>query len=115
MSPEEVILDLWFKPEGWDEKPVIMLNFLELKKQLGLPEDRKLFSFNELINKQALLDILDEAQKLRQAGAGDKLTPLQKEAEHLGERLKLFQDLVNGAKETIMPNPRQMDGSVDSY
>lgn len=110
LSPEEVILDLWLKPEGWDDKPVIMLNFLELKKQLGLPEDRKLFSFNELINKQALLDILDEAQKLQQAGAGDKLTPLQKEAEHLGDRLRLFQDLVSGDKETMVPNPRQMDG-----
>jgi len=105
LSPEEVILDLWFKPDGWDEKPIIMLNFLELKKKLGLPDDQKLFTYNELINKQPLLDILDEAQKLQQAGQGDSLTALQKEAEHLGERLKLFQDLVNGDKETVVPNP----------
>ncbi len=103
-SPEEVVLDLWFKPEGWDEKPVIMLNFLELKKKLGLPEDQKLFSYKELIGKHALLDLLDEAQKQRQAGHEDQLTPLQKEAEHLGERLKLFQDLVSGDKVAIVPN-----------
>jgi len=109
LLPEEVILDLWFRPQGWDERPLIMLNFLELKKKLGLPEDQKLFTFSELINKQALLDLLDEAQKQRQAGNGDKLTALQKEAEHLGERLKLFQDLVSGDKITVVPNPQSAE------
>src|ERR1700683_2700630 len=61
LSPEEVVLDLWFKPEGWDDKPVIMLNFLELKKQFGLPEDQKLFSFNQLIKQPALMQLLDDA------------------------------------------------------
>jgi len=109
LQAEEVILDLWFKPQGWDNKPVIMLNFLELKKKLGLPEDQKLFTYNELIGKQALLDLIDEAQKLRQAGQEDKVTALQKEAEHLGERLKLFQDLVSGDKETVVPNAQSID------
>src|SRR5476651_1634716 len=72
LSPEEVVLDLWFKPEGWDDRPVIMLNFLELKKKFGLPEDRKLFSFNELIKQPVLGQLLDETQKLRQAGDSDK-------------------------------------------
>ena len=110
LSPEQVMLDLWFKPEGWDDRPVIMLNFLELKKKFGLPEDRKLFSFNELIKQPLLGELLDETQKLRQAGQADNLTSLQKEAEHLGERLRLFQDLVNGEKETIMPNILAADG-----
>ena len=82
-----------------------MLNFLELKQKLGLPEDRKLFSFNELIKQPALMDMLDEAQKLRQAGKGDDLTALQKEAEHSGERLRLFQDLVQR---------RRRDGRAES-
>jgi hypothetical protein len=98
LSPEEVVLDLWLKPEGWDDKPVIMLNFLALKKQFGLPEDQKLFSFNELIKQPSLGQLLDDAQKLRQAGKGDNLIAIQKEAEHLGERLRMFQDLVNGQK-----------------
>ncbi len=76
----------------------IMLNFLELKRKFGCPEDQKLFSFNELIKQPALGEFLDEAQKLRQAGKGDDLTAIQKEAEHLGERLRLFQDLVNGTR-----------------
>jgi cytochrome c-type biogenesis protein CcsB len=110
LSPERVMLDLWFKPEGWDDRPIIMLNFLELKKKFGLPEDQKLFSFNELIKQPLLGELLDEAQKLRQAGQADSLTSLQKEAEHLGERLRMFQDCVNGAKQTIVPNPKRMDG-----
>jgi ABC-type transport system involved in cytochrome c biogenesis permease subunit len=105
LPSEQVILDLWFQPEGWDDRPIIMLNFLALKEKLGLPEDRKLFSFNELIKQPALMELLDEAQKLRQSGKGDDLTALQKEAESLGGRLRMFQDLVNGEKEAVVPNP----------
>ncbi len=108
---EQVMLDLWFQPEGWDDRPLIMLNFPDLQKKFGLPEDRKLFSFNELIKQPALGELLDQAQKLRQAGQGDSLTALQKEAEHLGERLRMFQDLVNGQKQTIVPNASSADGS----
>jgi ABC-type transport system involved in cytochrome c biogenesis permease subunit len=111
LPAEQVILDLWFTPENWDDRPVIMLNFLALKKKFGLPEEQKLFTYNELIKQQALLDLLDEAQKLRQSGKGDDLTAIQKEAEHLGERLRMFQDLVNGVKQTVVPNPKQANGT----
>ncbi len=110
LTPEQVMLDLWFKPEGWDEKPAIMLNFLALKKQFGLPEDRKLFTYKELVSQPALMDLLDQAQKLRQADKVDSLTSIQKEAEHLGERLRLFQDCVNGQKQMIVPNPTTEGG-----
>jgi len=106
LSPEEVVLDLWFKPDGWDDKPLIMINFLELKQKLGLEADKKLFSFNELIGKQALMDMFTEAQKARQAGKGDTLPAYLKEAEALGQRLQLFRDLVQGQKETVVPNTK---------
>jgi ABC-type transport system involved in cytochrome c biogenesis permease subunit len=109
---ERVMLDLWLKPEGWDERPVIMVTFRALKEKLGLPldSDAKLFSYKELIGKPALLDLLDQAQKLRQAEKTDALTNLQKEAEHLGERLRLFQDCVNGQKQMIVPNASSAGG-----
>ena len=112
LSPEEVMLDLWFKPEGWDDQPVIMVTFRALKEKLGLPleTDKKLFSFKQLISQPALLDLLDQAQKLRQAGEAESLTNLQKEAEHLGERLRLFQDCVNGARQMIVPNAASATG-----
>jgi ABC-type transport system involved in cytochrome c biogenesis permease subunit len=106
LSPEQVVLDLWFKPDGWDDRPLIMINFLELKKKLGVEETQKLFSFNELIKKQALMDVLDEAQKQRQAGKGDSLPAVLKEAEALGQRMQLFRDLVQGAKETVVPSTK---------
>jgi len=114
LSPEQVVLDLWFKPDGWDDKPLIMINFLELKTKLGLPADQKLFSFNELIKKQPLMDLLDAAQKQRQAGKSDSLPAVLKEAEQLGQRMQLFRDLVEGTKETIFPNPKLRDGAWQS-
>jgi ABC-type transport system involved in cytochrome c biogenesis permease subunit len=110
LSPEEVMLDLWFKPEGWDQRPIIMLNFLDLKKRLGLPEDQKLFTYAQIINQPALLELLNEVQQLEQADKADSLTPLQKEAEHLGQRLNLFQSCVGGGNATIVPNPDSAEG-----
>jgi cytochrome c-type biogenesis protein CcsB len=115
LPADQVILDLWFAPENWDDRPIIMLNFLALKQKFDLPEERKLFSFNELIKQAALMELLDEAQKLRHAGKGDNLTSIQKEAEHLGERLRMFQDLVNGTKETVVPNPEKANGPWEAF
>ena len=106
LSPEQVILDLWFKPDGWDDRPLIMINFLELKQRLGVAQDRKLFSFNDLIKVPALMDMLDEAHKQRQAGKGDTLAAVLKEAEQLGQRMQLFRDLEQGQKETVVPNAK---------
>jgi ABC-type transport system involved in cytochrome c biogenesis permease subunit len=109
LRADEIILNLWLKPEGWDERPLILINFLELKRKLGLPEERKLFTFGELMKSSALMGLLDEAQKQRQAGKGDTLPAVLKEAEHLGERLRLFQDLVDGQKESVVPNVAAAD------
>jgi ABC-type transport system involved in cytochrome c biogenesis permease subunit len=110
LSPEEVMLDLWFKPEGWDQRPIIMLNFLDLKKRLGLPEEQKLFTYAQIINQPALLELLNEVQQLEQADKADSLTPLQKEAEHLGQRLNLFQSCVGGGNATVVPNADSAEG-----
>ncbi len=111
LPSEEVILDLWFKPDGWDDKQLIMINFLELKQKLGVAEDRKLFSFNELIKVQALMDMLNEGQKQRQAGKGDTMPAYLKEAEALGQRMQLFRDLVQGQKETVVPNTKSQNAT----
>jgi ABC-type transport system involved in cytochrome c biogenesis permease subunit len=112
LSSEEVMLDLWLDPQGWDQRPMILVTFGELKKKLGLPldSDQKRFTYDALIHKPEFSALLDEAQKVRQAGDPDKLTSLEKEAEHLGERLRLFQDCVNGARETIVPHPSDPNG-----
>jgi cytochrome c-type biogenesis protein CcsB len=111
-SAEAVMLDLWLKPEGWDKRPLILVTFAQLKQKLGLPldSDRKRFTYDELINNAAFNALLDEATKVRQAGDPDKLTSVEKEAEHLGERLRLFQDCVNGERETIVPHPNDPSG-----
>ena len=113
LSSEEVMLDLWLDPQGWDQRPLIIVTFGELKKKLGLPldGDQKRFTYDALIHKPEFSALLDEAQKVRQAGDADKLTSLEKEAEHLGERLRLFQDCVNGTREAIVPHPSDPNGA----
>jgi ABC-type transport system involved in cytochrome c biogenesis permease subunit len=112
ITANEVLLDLWLKPDGWDKRPLIMVTFRALKEKLGLPleTDKKLFTYDELIKSSAFNALLNEAQQVRQAGDADKLTNLDKEAEHLGERLRLFQDCVNGEREAIVPAPSDPNG-----
>jgi ABC-type transport system involved in cytochrome c biogenesis permease subunit len=106
-----VVLDLWLKPRGWDKQPLILVTFAALRKELGLPLDgsQKRFTYDELIHNPAFTKSLEDATKARQIDE-NKLTAVQKEAEHLGERLRLFQDLVNGERETIVPHPREPNG-----
>jgi cytochrome c-type biogenesis protein CcsB len=113
ITANEVLLDLWLKPQGWDQRPLIMVTFRALKEKLGLPleTDRKLFTYDEIIKNPAFNALLDETSKVRQAGGADKVTSLEKEAEHLGERLRLFQDCVNGAREAIVPHPSEPNGA----
>jgi cytochrome c-type biogenesis protein CcsB len=111
LSAETIVLDLWLKPEGWDTKPLILVSFADLKRKLGLPLDsgQKLFTYDELIHNAAFNDLLQEATKVRQID-DKKLTAVEKEGEDLGVRLQLFQDCVNGVRETIVPHPSAPDG-----
>ena len=111
LDANAVVLDLWLKPQGWDQRPLILVTFADLKKQLALPVDsgQKLFTYDELIHNDGFNTLLQAATKVRQVDE-NKLTAVQKEAEHLGERLRLFQDLVDGQREAIVPHPHEANG-----
>jgi ABC-type transport system involved in cytochrome c biogenesis permease subunit len=111
LDANTVVLDLWLKPAGWDRKPLILVTFADLKKQLNLPVDsgQKRFTYDELIHNDGFNTLLQAATRVRQVDE-NKLTATQKEAEHLGERLRLFQDCVDGERETIVPHPHEANG-----
>src|SRR5260221_3602616 len=115
LMPEEVVLGLWFRSDDWNERPIFMLNFIELKKKLGLPEDRKLFSIKDLSSRQELItELLNQVKNKQAASQGDKLSPLEKEAEHFGERLQLFVELSMGEKGAVVPNPTSANAEWSS-
>ena len=55
MSAMEVVTTLWLNPQGWDNKPLLLVNHKPLKEACGLDTSRKLFSYQELASNRELV------------------------------------------------------------
>ena len=109
MSATEVITTLWLNPQGWDDKPLLLVNHKPLKEAAGLDTSRKLFSYRELASNRELVKLLNEAQALRARPGNQRLTGLPKEAAEVGLRIAEFESLVNGSAFRFVANPRAAD------
>ena len=109
MSATEVITTLWLNPQGWDNKPVLLVNHKPLKEVSGLETSRKLFSYRELASNRELVKLLNEAQALRARPGNQRLAGLLKEAAEVGLRIAEFESLVNGSAFRFVANPRAAD------
>lgn len=108
-SAMEVITTLWLAPQGWDERPILLVNHKPLKDAIGLPKDRKLFSYKELAANTELLKLLNEAQALRMKPGNQRLSGLPKEAADVGLRMAEFESLVSGSAFRFVANPQSAD------
>jgi ABC-type transport system involved in cytochrome c biogenesis permease subunit len=109
MDAREVTTALWLTPQGWDEKPIILVNHKPLKEATGLEASRKLFSYQELAANPKLLKLLNEAQALRARFGNLRLTGLPKEAADVGFRMAEFESLANGSAFRFVANPQTAD------
>ncbi len=107
LTAEQVILSLWLTPEGWEKRPLIFEDNDEMRQALRLTQDHdvRLFSYEEVAGKPELVRALQESRQLRSQDHMDEVTPLQKEAEALQERLDLFDDIRSGQLMAIIPHP----------
>jgi len=111
LSADAFVLALWLDSEGWDEKPVLLVDYLPLRKALGLPENRKRFSYRELAGNPALKALLSggrmRAQDVNPAGGSGNsgASRVQKAADEVAARLRLFEGIVSGTAFTILPPP----------
>lgn len=109
MRAPEVITSLWLAPQGWEQKPVILVNHKPLKEATGLEVSRKLFSYNELASNPKLLKLLSEAQAVRARPGNQRLSGLPKEAADVGFRMAEFESLAGGSAFRLLPNPQGAD------
>ncbi|MCC7518669.1 MAG: cytochrome c biogenesis protein CcsA [Verrucomicrobiae bacterium] len=93
------LLSLWLEPEGWNERRVVLVDDVPLKKALGLPETERLFSAKDLIGRPALMTLAREAS----SGAGAKPPPLARAAQTVAERVILLQTLMIGKTLALAP------------
>jgi cytochrome c-type biogenesis protein CcsB len=96
------IVSTWMMvPDAWDGKEFIRVDHLGLKKALGLPEDKKFYSPNELVRNPRLSPIISELSTQRQAK--EKLDPFAQAAQRLETQLMLFHELKMGGLR-VMPS-----------
>jgi ABC-type transport system involved in cytochrome c biogenesis permease subunit len=110
MDARQVIASIWLAPQGWDQKPIILVNHKPLKEATELDTSRKLFSYGELATNEKLVKLLDEAQALRARPGNPKPTGLLKEAADVGFRMAEFESLVGGSAFRFIANSRAADG-----
>ena len=109
ISAREVITSLWLAPQGWDQKPIILVNHKPLKRATGLDESRKLFTYQELASSKELVKLLNEAQALRARPGNQRLEGLPKEAADVGFRIAEFESLAGGSAFRFVANSRAAD------
>ncbi|SDU17218.1 cytochrome c-type biogenesis protein CcsB [Verrucomicrobium sp. GAS474] len=109
LSADAFILTLWLNSEGWDEKPLLLVDYLPLRKALGLPAEKKRFTYRELAGNAALQTLLADGGRMKPtlnpAGGNDGAPRLQKAAEDVAARLHLFEAIATGRAFTLLPSP----------
>ncbi|MEO6847402.1 MAG: cytochrome c biogenesis protein CcsA [Chthoniobacterales bacterium] len=106
----EVITTMWLQPEGWNKKPLILINNLLLKKTLGLPLTEKWFPYEALSTNEAFQKLLAEATEQRKENPKDKLKGLPKEASTVALRMAQFESLTKGTLHRVVPNLDHANG-----
>jgi len=108
-SALEIVTALWLAPQGWEKKPLILVNHKPLKEALGLDANRKLFSYEELSGNEKLKKLLDEATATRMNPRA-QLSGLPKEASAVGLRISEFEDMAKGTAFRLVPSPISAEG-----
>ncbi|MEO6052916.1 MAG: cytochrome c biogenesis protein CcsA [Chthoniobacterales bacterium] len=105
-----LVTTIWLRPEGWAAKPLILINNLQLKKELGLSQPQKWFTYEQLASNTRFRELLNEATTLKRQDSRSKLKGLPKEASDVGMRMAQFEALTKGSLFRVVPNPEKSDG-----
>jgi cytochrome c-type biogenesis protein CcsB len=110
-DPVELVLDWLADPKGWEEKEFILINRVDVKRQLGLKEDRTRFSPKELLVDSFLAEYANEMGQGR-PGMSAQATPIARtskpdardeELKHLVERVSIYRAIVSGKAWPVIP------------
>ncbi len=104
-DPVGLLLAWTWQGQTWCEQPVVLVGFPSLQKKLGLPEDRKTFSYADLTTSERLT---------RMASAGDEDsqdTAAQRTSQQIIARLELLGSAFAGRLLRIVPPTGDASGA----
>lgn len=103
----QVMLGIWLEPKEWAKKPMIRINFQDLKKQAGLDVFVRDFSYETLEQNGTLQRMIGEVEMIRRQDSRAKLNPLQTAVREVGEQLHIFEFLISGDSFRVLPLQHQ--------
>lgn len=108
LSPNQIILGIYTRPELWKKIPLIKVKSEVVKQKLNLAPETKLISFNQLFNKQGqyiLETSVHHASKL----APFHRSKFDKEVLKIDERISIFFMVEKGTLLKIFPIPNDIN------
>jgi cytochrome c-type biogenesis protein CcsB len=105
--PATEILMTWIlQPQAWQNTPIFEINYGELKKSLKFPEEKKYFSYADIMGSERLPTLMQELQSKRETK--EKLDPYYQSLQRLESQLFTFREIASGAIVHVMP-PKEGD------
>jgi len=109
VHPAELFLAWTWSWPQWEHEPMVLVGHPDLQKHLGLPPDRKHFSFADLVDNAELTRLATQARRLAQDG--QPIDPLQQAALQVQERLYVLNAVRNGSLLRIIPAIQDPQGT----
>lgn len=107
-DPVVVLLAWTFDPRTWMQEPVIIIRNAELRVELGLPADKKVYSFVDLVGHEPLLKLMDG---LDRRDPDRKPDPLEIKVQEIVHRLTTLRDLFGGQVINVIPDAQSSNGA----
>ncbi|MBI3925579.1 MAG: cytochrome c biogenesis protein CcsA [Armatimonadetes bacterium] len=102
-DPVAVVLRWWSSDEAALAEPNVEIRNLALKRQLGLPEEKRWFSHRELSGNPALKELQEAIHAKHRTE--EELSGTEDEASEVLVKMQLLKMIADGAALTILPNP----------
>jgi cytochrome c-type biogenesis protein CcsB len=97
----DFILSAMLETHDWRKEPMVLVSLGQLKKQLGLDNAQRRFSFEQLVASAELQRLTNEAHALKRAEK--TLDRVQQEALAVSDRLALLANVINSTALLIVP------------
>ena len=119
LAATDLYLSIWQFPEYWTSRPLVLVAYRPLRVAMGLNENEKHFSVQEISRSTRFHELLKTAVDLRHREKDTELTDIQKEAEIIEQRLNIFARIMASDRFlAILPHPKRADGkwlSIEGY
>jgi ABC-type transport system involved in cytochrome c biogenesis permease subunit len=108
-EPIATYLSWVFDGDAWMREPMIRVQYLPLRREVGLDEERTFYSPDELRSNEKLVALFRTVDAKERAG--EKLHKNENEAKLTGTKLLVLNEAMSGEALRIVPNPMEADGT----